>query len=297
MVKEILLGDNPFIGVSHLAHEKARIEQSEASNLEAKASVLKAGLEGGVTGYTFTTHQTNLELLKYMSRHYPEVISKLNHYILTPYAQGYVRKANIYGTVNLAKTIARDIAFKHPLDTITSTLTFNFNKLASLFISMEINPYLKTLPIEKVKAILLHEVLTELIMAYNLTDLLLELKKYIEKKLEIDFGLETRNIGQLKKYLEENNIQVEYIMTPMNPLGYQMAPSKEEAEKAIQELGEQGVKIIAINILASGAVTIEEVCEYLETFKDKVYAVAYGTTKPQRARENALLLGKYLLLE
>jgi hypothetical protein len=83
----------------------------------------------------------------------------------------------------------------------------------------------------------------------------------------------------------------------MNPLGYQMAPSKEEAEKAIQELGEQGVKIIAINILASGAVTIEEVCEYLETFKDKVYAVAYGTTKPQRARENALLLGKYLLLE
>jgi hypothetical protein len=294
MVKEILLGDNPFIGVSHLAHEKARIEQSEASNLEAKASVLKAGLEGGVTGYTFTTHQTNLELLKYMNKHYPEVISKLNHYILTPYAQGYVRKANIYGTVSLAKTIARDIAFKHPVNSITSTLTFNFNRLASLFISIEINPYLKTLPIEKVKAILLHEVLTELIMAYNLTDLLRELKRFVEEKLGIGFGLETRNIGQLKKYLEENNIQVEYIMTPMNPLGYQMAPSREEAEKSVREIGERGSKIIAINILASGAVTLEETCKYLEPFKDKIYGVAYGTSKPSRARDNAAILRSYL---
>jgi hypothetical protein len=155
---------------------------------------------------------------------------------------------------------------------------------------MEANPYLKTLPKERVKAILLHEVLTELITAYDLTGLLRELKKYVEKKLRIGFGLETRNIGQLKKFLERNNIQVEYVMTPMNLLGYQMAPSKEEAEKAIQELGEQCTKIIAINILASGAVTIEEACKYLEPFKDKVYALAYGTTKPHRAKENAIML-------
>jgi len=73
----------------------------------------------------------------------------------------------------------------------------------------------------------------------------------------------------------------------MNPLGYQIAPSKEEAEEAIRELGKQGTKIIAINILASGAVTLEEACKYLESFKDKMYAVAYGTSKPHRARENA----------
>jgi hypothetical protein len=297
MVKEILLGDNPFIGVSHLAHEKSRIEQSETSNLEAKASVLKAGLEGGVTGYTFTTHQTNLELLKYMSRHYPEAISKLNYYILIPYAQAYVRRANVYGTVDLAKKIIRDIVFKHPSQAITSTLTFNFNKLASLFIGMEVNPYLKILPKERVKAILLHEVLTELIMAYSLTDLLRELKRCVEKKLGIGFGLETRNIGELKKYLEESNIQVEYIMTPMNPLGYQMAPNREEAEESIREIGGRGGKIIAINILASGAVTLDETCKYLESFKDKIYGVAYGTSKPSRARCNATMLRSCLSIE
>jgi hypothetical protein len=81
----------------------------------------------------------------------------------------------------------------------------------------------------------------------------------------------------------------------MNPLGYQMAPSKEEAEEAIQELGDQGVKIIAVNILASGAVSLEETCRYLEGYGDRVYAVAYGTVKPYRARENAIKFRQCLL--
>ena len=229
-----------------------------------------------------------------MSRQHPEVVARLNYYILIPYAQGYVRRANVYGTAGLAKTVVRDIVFKHTVDSLTSALTLNFNKLASLFIGMEANPYLKILPRDRVKAILLHEVLTELIMAYSLTKLLRELKRFVEKKLGVGFGLETRNIGRLNKYLEENNIQVEYVMTPMNPLGYQMTPSKEEAEEAIRKLGGRGIKIIAINMLASGAVTIEEACKYLEQFKNIIHAVAYGTTKPQRARENATIFSQYL---
>lgn len=295
MVKEILLGDNPFLGVSHLAQEKARIERNEVSRVEAKAEIVKAALEGGVTGFTFSTHSSNLELLKYMGRQHPEVLGKLNYYILIPYAHSYIRKANVIGTIGLAKAIIRDIVLKHPVDSITSAVTLNFSKVASLFIGMEANLYLKVLPRERVKAILLHEVLTELIVAYSLVELLEELKGYVERKLEVGFGLETRNIGQLRRFLEENGIRVDYIMTPMNPLGYQMAPSKEEAEEAIQELGDQGVKIITVNILASGAVSLEETCRYLEGYRDRVYAVAYGTTKPYRAKENAIILKKNLL--
>jgi hypothetical protein len=295
MVKEILLGDNPFLGVSHLAQEKARIERNEISRVEAKAEIIKAALEGGVIGFTFSTHSSNLELLKYMGRQHPEVLGKLNYYILIPYAHSYIRKANVIGTIGLAKAIIRDIVLKHPADSITSAVTLNFSKVASLFIGMEANLYLKVLPRERVKAILLHEVLTELIVAYSLVELLEELKGYVERKLEVSFGLETRNIGQLRRFLKENGIRVDYIMTPMNPLGYQMAPSKEEAEKAIQELGDRGVKIIAVNILASGAVSLEETCRYLEGYRDRVYAVAYGTVKPYRARENAIKLRQCLL--
>jgi hypothetical protein len=292
MVMEILLGDNPFLGVNHMAHEKARIEQREIKNLEAKAEVIKAALEGGATGFTFSAHRSNLELLEYMDKEQPEILRRLNYYILVPYAQGYVRRANVFGTVGLIKAVIRDVFLKHPAEFITSSATFNINGLAGLFIGMEIDPYLKILPRKRIKAILLHEVLTELIIAYELSGLLRELKKYAENKIGVGFGLETRNIGQLKRFIVKNNTQIEYIMTPMNPLGYQMAPSKNEAEEAIQELGGNGSRIIAMNILASGAVTLEETSKYIGKYKDKVYAVAYGTAKPNRARENALLLAK-----
>ena len=297
MVREILLGDNPFIGVSHLAYEKARAERGEVSTLEAKVEVVKAALEGGATGFTLSTHQSNLELLEYVQKVHPEILKKLNYYVLVPYAQSYVRKANVYGTVDLTKAIIRDILLKRPVDLLSSIITMNPNRIASLFVGVEAGPYLKVLPRGRVKAVLLHEVLTELIATYNIVELLRELKRYVEGRLKVGFGLETRNVGQLKKFLEENNVRVEYVMTPVNPLGYQMAPSKEEAEKAIEELGDQGVKVIAVNILASGAVALEESVKYLERFKARIYAVAYGTAKPRRARDNARLLRQYLLSE
>ena len=105
----------------------------------------------------------------------------------------------------MAKSILRDIVLKHPADFATSILTLNVNRPASLFIGMEVKPYLKILPKKRIRAILLHEVLTELIIAYDLAELLRELKKYVEKKLKAGFGLETRNIGQLEKYLEERH--------------------------------------------------------------------------------------------
>jgi len=297
MVREVLLGDNPFIGVSHLAQEKARGEQIDLSAIDMKINVIKAAIEGGITGFTFSTHQSNLELLQYMNNNCPDTLKKLNYYILVPYAQEYVRQANILGTAGLAKVALRNIILGDPLDFLGSAVKTNFNRLASLFTTMEVKPYLRILPRERVKAIFLHEVLTDLIVAYELVDLLEELKKHVEKGLVIGFGFETRNIGQLKRFLDKNGVSVEYVMTPINPLGYQMAPSKGDAEKAIEGIMNRGTKIIAINVLASGAILFENACEYLREFKDKIYAVAYGTSKPSRARDNAVMFRRYLSIK
>jgi hypothetical protein len=294
MVREVILGDNPFIGVSHLTQEKAKDEQADLPAIDMKINVIKAAMEGGATGFTFSTHQLNFELLQYMKKNYIDMLEKLNYYILAPYAQGYVRQANALGTARLIKFVLRNIILENPVDFLSSTAKMSIDKIAGLFIAVEIRPYLRILPEERVKAVLLHEVLTELIIAYNLVDLLKELKRYAETRLGMDFGLETRNAGQLRQFLDENDMHVKYVMTPMNPLGYQMAPSKEDAEKAIEDLADRGTKIIAINVLASGTIPPENACEYLSKFKSKIYAVAYGTSKPSRAKENALLLVKYL---
>lgn len=82
----------------------------------------------------------------------------------------------------------------------------------------------------------------------------------------------------------ENNLNVDYVMTPLNPLGYQMTLSKEDAERAIVKLSTWGTKVMAINILASGTVgSMDEVVSYLKQFRDYTRASAVGTSKPQRA--------------
>jgi hypothetical protein len=290
MVEEILLGDNPLIGVSHLAQEKAREEQKE-SIVKKKVEVMEAAIDGGVSGFTFSTHPSNLELLQYMAEEREGLLNRLNYYILVPYAQQYVRKANVLGTTGLIRNVLKDALKPSKVKLLLPPKLAN---LAALLIEAE--PYLKILPRKRVKALLLHEVLTELTVAFNLTELIYGLKEYFKRK-GVSFGLETRNIGQLQAFLGDEDINVEYVMTPMNPMGYQMAPSKEEAERAIEGLAGRGTKIIAINVLASGAISLENACKYLRKFKDRIYAVAYGTSKPSRAKGNATMFRRCFLIE
>ena len=288
MVKEFLLGDNPFTGVSHLAQERAR-EETRESTLKNMVEVLESAYAGGATGFTFSTHSTILELLQHLETIKPGLLNQLDYYILVPYIRSYVRKSNTLGMTGLVKTVLASLMSRQLPGFLTALLTLDFNKLATIFIYNELKPYLKTIPRKRIKAVLLHEVLTELIIAYNLTELYTRLEQHVHKQLGIGFGLETRNISHLEQWLKNNDLTPDYIMTPINPLGYQMTPTKEEAEESIRNLSNKS-RIIGINILASGAITLEQAVSYLSNWKDNIHAVAVGTSKPWRAKENFQLL-------
>lgn len=289
MVKEILLGDNPFIGVSHLAQEKSRETQKNLS-IERKVEVIEAAVEAGATGFTFTTHPANLELLKYIKQKKPDTLNKLNYYILVPYATGYVREATKTGVPGLIKRIVlTGLRFNNLAYIIPPTP----DKFIVLFIESELREYMKILPRENIKAVFLHEVLTELVIAFDLEKVITVLNNHF-KKQGLGFGLETRNIGYAKRFLEKNKLELEYIMTPLNLIGYQMVPNKELAEDAIISLSRKGVKIIGINILASGILTPDDSFTYIHNLRDSIYAIAFGTSNPQRARETIKRLQSFI---
>jgi len=284
---KILIGDNPFLGISHLAREKSR-ETLKSLTIERKMEVLKAAADEGASGFTFSTHSSNIELLTYMRDHEKDLLQELEYYILVPYATEYIRLTNVIGTDRLIKDVVMGNLKKNPIRLIGIPPY----SIINLFIHENLKPYLEILPMHNVKAVLLHEVLSEVVMAFQLTKVVRELRKHFTK-LGIGFGLETRNVAHLSKLLERSGETLDYVMTPMNPLGYQMG-IKEESEKAIAALSGRGVKVIAVNILASGACTIEESTAYLKRFKNHIYAVAFGTSKPERARSNTRCLNLHL---
>lgn len=293
MVKEILLGDNPFIGVSHLAQEKAR---EARRRIEEFTEVVKTSQRAGATGFTFTAHPVNQDILERISKEEPGLLGELNYYILVPYGMGYVRRSTAKGLPRLGLEILGKSLSR--MDRLKWLLRAVLGLDPAVFLAMQLErdilPFLRLLPRSRLKAVLLHEVLSEVIVAHRAPRAYRVIKTYMEDNYGLPVGLESRNICALRDFLRANNITAPYIMTPMNPLGYQMTPSKRRAEECIEELGRES-KIIVVNILASGAIGLEDAVKYLEKWKNLLYGVAVGTSKPWRAEQNFSFLKKVFL--
>lgn len=284
MVSEFLLGDNPFLGISHLAQEKAK-EEKKQSFVENNARVVEAAAEGGATGFTFTAHPANFELLTYLRTHNEALVESMDYYILVPYAQSYVARANIESTPGLIGSTLKSAPL---LDLLATALSLKPERVARLLIRKEIAPYLEILPRERIKAVLLHEVLTEVVIAFRLAKVIELLNRWAEG-LGVGFGLETRNFSYLCDYMRKSALYPAFVMTPMNPLGYQMAASKQAVEEDLIQVASH-TKVIAMNILASGVVDLNQAMQYIGKYKDAIYGVTSASTKPARIRENFLKL-------
>ena len=294
MTTEFLLGDNAFIGVSHMSQQKARMESLEATP-ENFLRVMEAAQDSGATGFTFSTHPRNLELLAYLRDQRPDLSSKMDYYPLVPYVQAYIRKSGEEGTPALMRTVLA-AALGHrssAKELVVASLSSDLTRFMGLVIEAEIAPFLKVIPEKRLKAVLLHEVPTELMVAHRMGDFLSRTDSHVKRRTGASFGLETRNLGQLQKFLDDACYSPEFIMTPFNKLGYQMAPDRHTAEIAAIKLGARS-KIIATNTLASGALPFREAIDYLLRFKSSLHAIVSATTKPERASQNfRILVGSF----
>ncbi|MEM2578869.1 MAG: hypothetical protein QXN03_01160 [Desulfurococcaceae archaeon] len=126
------------------------------------------------------------------------------------------------------------VTFSLSKDTILTMIPPTLISTIKLFLDTELRERVKVLPRSNIKAVLLHKVLTELITAFSISNIVKALAKHFEGK-NIGLGLETRNILHTMKFLEENNLKVDYIMMSINPLGYRMTLLKESGERAIVE--------------------------------------------------------------
>jgi len=282
MVEEVLLGDNPFIGVSHLAHSKAR--EDSKLGVETFAGVVIEAYRSGATGFTFSTHPTDLEILRVVRERAPEVLESLSYYPLVPYGMAYVRRSNLTGLPGLGLEILKSSLRRlGRLGWILKAgVRLDPSVVLALMLEHDLKPFLDVIPRGRTRAVFIHEVLTEVLIAHDALHVFREFTGFFKEALGVPVGIETRNICKLLHFAERYDIEVPYVMTPLNKLGYQMAPSRTEAEKCIEELSTNS-RIIAINILASGALSLREALEYLGKFR--LYGIAVGTSKPWRARE------------
>lgn len=284
-LRSLLVGDNSFIGVSHLSQARARSRAQEL-DIDAIVRVVYSAIEHGATGFTFSTHPTNLQVLEYMKLNPGP---KFQLYPVLPYAQGYVRTANEKGTMKLATELFSKLAPSTKVSSLLqgglSAITLDPIRMLKSYVDIELGSYLRVKPENTdLGAILLHDILTDLGVAFEAVHFFEAFIDNIRKRYTAKPGFVTRNFVKFVDLFERNRLPLRdiVIMCPFNKVGFQMTPTKESCEECLSksDLGE----IFAMSILAGGYIPLDEAIDYIRTLQNLTGVVA-GVSTQQHAQE------------
>ena len=206
--KILLVGDNPFHGISHLSQEQARSRGNAMTYPEYAANLVATSLENEATGFMFSVSETTLSILKTL--HEKEADKRPRLYALVPYAFEYVRLATQIGISGLAKKFVKQITFSGNVRAIgmglKGVMRMDPVTLLKTYLLYEISRIKSAAGKQaNLESLLLHEVITDMGLALNLDWLF---KSYVEfmLKLGIKPGFDTRNFAYLVNKFNEWDI-------------------------------------------------------------------------------------------
>lgn len=293
--KLLLVGDNPFHNISHLAQERARERTEDPGDPKYAASLIMTALDNGANGFTFSVSETTLAILKELKEH--NAINRLGLYPVLPYAFEYVRLATQLGGIpGLAKRLGRDMITSRNLTAMLSglkgILATEPTALLKTYLSYEISRVKSQAGKKaKISSVLLHQLITDMSLALDLDWVFKSYIDYLESQ-HITAGFNTGNFSFLVNKLREWDIDINEVViaAPFNKLGFQVTPSIEECEKALHRFSKPCV--IAISILAAGYVSPKEAAEYIASLPN-IKGVAVGVSKEKHAKETFKLFKNY----
>ena len=293
--KMLLVGDNPFHGISHLSQERARVRGDAITHAEYAAKLVMTSLENGANGFMFSVSDMTLSILRMIRE--AGGSERLRLYAIVPYAYEYVRLVTQIGVLGLAKNFAKQIAVSGNVRAVAMGLKGVIRTdpvaLMKTYLTYEISRIKSSAGKQaNLDAVLLHEIIADMAVALDLDWLF---KSYVDFMLKrgIKPAFNTRNFTYLVNKFREWNIDLREIIiaTPFNKVGFQMNPSRTECEKVLANIPEPNV--IAISILAAGYLKPPEAINYVRSLPN-LKGVVVGVSKEVHARETFKLLKEKL---
>jgi hypothetical protein len=293
--KTLLVGDNPFHGISHLSQERARSRAGDAAAAARQADIVLAAIKNGADGFMFSVSDVTLSILRKLQEQ--NAIEQVELYAIVPYAYEYVRIATQTGTPALAKKVAKQIALSGnvgaALGGLSALIQMNPSGLLKTYLNYEISRIRSSASRKaKLTSLLLHEVVTDMGLALDLDWLFKSYVAYLSKRGILP-GFNTRNFPYLVSKFKEWDVDLEeaVIATQFNKVGFQMNPSREICEKVLSSLCRPTV--VAISVLAAGYFKPPEAAEYIADLEN-LKGVAVGVSTVKQARETFTLFQERL---
>ncbi len=275
---DLVLGHNQFIGVSHISEERGREREKKFSKVENIYRVVEAASAVGVKNMIIETHPRMLDFVKYYEQN---KTFDMNFYLQVPYVQAYVQVINQRGMKGFLTEMIRRAGWggtsSLALKGAFNLLKKDYLAIALSYLKLEVAPFSSF----SVKGLILHNTLTDLLMALEVQSVCSTFEEYVNDTLKLDFGLATWNFCLVKRNLERWNIRPAFVMTPVNVKGFDMNPTQEDVEAGLREY--DGT-VFAMNVLGGGAFSIAEAASYVKSF-DAVKKCVVGASSKEHLAE------------
>jgi hypothetical protein len=283
----LLVGDNPFHGISHLSQEKAIERGKNLLDPNYGAMLVNTALENGADGFMFSSSNTTLSILKQISD--GRKSSSIQIYAIVPYVFEFVRMAVTEGGVpGLTKKIGQEVVLSGNMRSIfqgvKGVLRVDPPSLLKAYLLYEESRIRKASgKVGVLDSIFLHEVITDMGIGLNMEWLF---RTHIDFMMQrgIKPGIHTHNLPIMVRKFREWGIEFRNltITTQFNAIGFGMCPSWEEVEAALRTIPE--AEIIAYGVLASGYLKIPDAAEYIKRLS-RIKGIVVGISKEYQAKE------------
>lgn len=279
-VDPILLGHNQFFGTDHSSASKGAEKERHFNDPSNVLKIFEFAVDMGVNGFMMSTHDRAPELLKLISEN-EKLASSLNCYPLLPYITKYVKGANEKGIINVVRDALSSGSamdkFKVIVQGGIGVVKKDFFQLIKSLIDVELLPFSRV----NKKAVFLHDALTDLALAYGMNDIFTFYEEYIREKYNCRPAYATKNLPTLLNKFKEIGIERPLVMASINKIGFQVNPSLDKFESALEE---HEFDLLAMSTLASGALKPKEAYGYIAGLSN-ISSVVVGFSNKEHGKE------------
>ena len=283
-MERIIFGDNQFFAVNHISDEKSRAQSIKFKNDSAVIKTLDYAIGADVNTFMCTTHDRIANICDYM-RNNSDKYANYTIYPCMPYAHKYANAVTELGVMGTIKQYVPGNFFGSLFKGGVAYLSKDYLSIMELMIDSEMKMFKGI----NTPVIFLQNVVTDLLLGLGMKEVLKAYYDYIKEKYNAEAGFITMNLPKLLNVLEDTGIKNPIICASINKVNFRMSGGKELYEEV---LATRNVRVIAMQVLAAGAIPPKEAIEYVCGLPN-IESILFGASSKNNIEETVSLIHKY----
>lgn len=283
-MERILFGDNQFFAVNHISDEKSMAQSMKFKEDSAIIKTLDIAREAGVNTFMCTTHDRIANICEHI-RNNPEKYQDFKIFPCMPYAHKYANAVTELGIAGTLKQYVPGNFFGSLFKGGVAFLSKDYLKIMELLIDAEMKMFKGI----NTPVIFLQNVITDLLLGLGMKDVLLAFHDYVRKKYNAEPGYITMNLPKLLEMLESAGIKNPVICASINKAGFRMSGGKEQYEEILKQ---NRCRVIAMQVLAGGAVSAREAIQYVCELPN-IESILFGASSKGNINETVSLIRQF----